>query len=206
MSTTPTTDPATMSDRRRRTRARLVEAARAVFADHGTTVGVAEICEAAGFTRGAFYSNFTDKDELLRAVMEPQLTETLRQIDALIAEADTVDPAVTVERFLRVVNLDRELFLVRSELTLAAARDPQEHAADLAPLEQMLGRLTEAIVSALARHGLRFTIDPADAVRALTAIADQSHQQSLVQGTDDPTRLARATMPAIVAAITAPLD
>ena len=67
-------------------------------------------------------------------------------------------------------------------ITLAAARDPEEHAADLAPLEQMLGRLTEAIVSALARHGLRFTIDPADAVRALTAIADQSHQQSLVQG------------------------
>lgn len=197
---------APLTRRRRRTRDKLVEAARAVFADHGTGVGVADICEAAGFTRGAFYSNFSDKDELLRAVMEPQIEDTIAQIEAMMARADdTSDPAALVERFLGVVNLDRDLFLIRSEMTLAAARDPGDHAADLAPLEQMLGRLTDAIVAALAQQGLRFTIDPADAVRVLAAVADQSHQQSLIRQTDDPTRLARVTMPAIVAAMTEPV-
>ena len=206
MSTTPAATSAPMTKRRRRTREKLVEAARAAFADHGTAVGVADICEAAGFTRGAFYSNFGDKDELLRAVMEPQLDETLAQIEEMMARAeDTSDPAALVERFLGVVNLDRDLFLIRSELALAAARDPAEHAAELAPLEQLLQRLTEAIVDALARHGLRFSVDPGDAVRMLAAVADHSHQQSLIRQTDDATRLARATMPAIVAAITEPM-
>jgi AcrR family transcriptional regulator len=206
MSTTPAAPSAPMTKRRRRTREKLVEAARAVFADHGTAVGVADICEAAGFTRGAFYSNFSDKDELLRAVMEPQLEETIAQIEEMMAWAeDTSDPAALVERFLGVVNLDRDLFLIRSELALAAARDPAEHAAELAPLEQLLERLTEAIVAALAQHGLRFSVDPGDAVRMLAAVADHSHQQSLIRQTDDATRLARVTMPAIVAAITEPM-
>jgi len=206
MSTTPAAPSAPMTKRRRRTREKLVEAARAVFADHGTAVGVADICEAAGFTRGAFYSNFSDKDELLRAVMEPQLEETIAQIEEMMAWAeDTSDPAALVERFLGVVNLDRDLFLIRSELALAAARDPAEHAAELAPLEQLLQRLTEAIVAALAQHGLRFSVDPGDAVRMLAAVADHSHQQSLIRQTDDATRLARVTMPAIVAAITEPM-
>lgn len=206
MSTTPAAPSVPMTKRRRRTREKLVEAARAVFADHGTAVGVADICEAAGFTRGAFYSNFSDKDELLRAVMEPQLEETIAQIEEMMAWAeDTSDPAALVERFLGVVNLDRDLFLIRSELALAAARDPAEHAAELAPLEQLLQRLTEAIVAALAQHGLRFSVDPGDAVRMLAAVADHSHQQSLIRQTDDATRLARVTMPAIVAAITEPM-
>lgn len=206
MSTTPAAPSAPMTKRRRRTREKLVEAARAVFADHGTAVGVADICEAAGFTRGAFYSNFSDKDELLRAVMEPQLEETIAHIEEMMAWAeDTSDPAALVERLLGVVNLDRDLFLIRSELALAAARDPAEHAAELAPLEQLLQRLTEAIVAALAQHGLRFSVDPGDAVRMLAAVADHSHQQSLIRQTDDATRLARVTMPAIVAAITEPM-
>ncbi len=138
--------------------------------------------------------------------MEPQLEDTIAQIEEMMARADdTSDPAALVERFLSVVNLDRDLFLIRSEMALAAARDPAEHAAGLAPLEQLLGRLTDAIVAALAQQGLRFTVDPGDAVRMLAAVADHSHQQSLIRQNDDATRLARATMPAIVAAITEPI-
>ena len=44
---------------RTQTRRRLIEAAPRVFVERGIGgASVAQICSAAGFTRGAFYSNF----------------------------------------------------------------------------------------------------------------------------------------------------
>ncbi|MDN5559707.1 MAG: TetR/AcrR family transcriptional regulator [Ruaniaceae bacterium] len=57
--------------RREATRRRLVDAAVQEFAAHGIdATSVETICESAGFTRGAFYSNFADKDELVLAIVE----------------------------------------------------------------------------------------------------------------------------------------
>ena len=49
-------------------------AATSVFADRGIIgASVEEICEAAGFTRGAFYSNFADKDALVLALIRASI-------------------------------------------------------------------------------------------------------------------------------------
>src|SRR6476620_6040810 len=51
--------------RREATRQKLLDAAAQVFAEVGLDAASVEaICERAGFTRGAFYSNFETKDEL----------------------------------------------------------------------------------------------------------------------------------------------
>ena len=55
------TAPATT--RRQATRERLLDAAFEVFAEQGVHASTVEqIAERAGFTRGAFYSNFTTKE------------------------------------------------------------------------------------------------------------------------------------------------
>ena len=55
-------------------------AAVAVFAERGRDrLSVEEICEAAGFTRGAFYSNFADKDALVLALIEQGIAERVRR-------------------------------------------------------------------------------------------------------------------------------
>ncbi len=57
--------------RREQTRLRLVEAAIDEFAVRGLdATSVEQLCEAAGFSRGAFYSNFATKDDLCIAIME----------------------------------------------------------------------------------------------------------------------------------------
>ena len=64
--------------RRAATRDRLVEAALGVFAEKGVLgASVEEICEAAGFTRGAFYSNFASKDELCVAALQRQFDDQM---------------------------------------------------------------------------------------------------------------------------------
>ena len=74
-----TADPP-ITARRAQTRERLLAAAVAVFADRGINgASVEEICEAAGFTRGAFYSNFADKSELVLALLEAQHDRSVRR-------------------------------------------------------------------------------------------------------------------------------
>ena len=83
--------PYARSARREATRQRVLDAAREVFAERGVIGGTVEdICERAGFTRGAFYSNFVDKDDVLRALIAREHARLIAQVDAgfaLLGEA-----------------------------------------------------------------------------------------------------------------------
>src|SRR5690606_7460408 len=86
--------PATRS--RENTRARLLEAAAQVFAEVGLEGATVEaVCERAGFTRGAFYSNFESKDELFLAlsasVAESRLNAVRERVAALAAQGVFAD-------------------------------------------------------------------------------------------------------------------
>ena len=79
-----------LTPRRQRTRDRLLDAAYEVFAEQGVHAStVEEVCERAGFTRGAFYSNFTTKEELFAALMERQHSQ---QLAALAMKVDRLRP------------------------------------------------------------------------------------------------------------------
>ena len=69
------------SRRREQTRARLLDAAHEVFAEVGMDAASVEmICERAGFTRGAFYSNFESKNELFLALITQLAEEKLDEV------------------------------------------------------------------------------------------------------------------------------
>lgn len=72
------------------TRAALLEAAESLFAKEGLDVSLDAICERAGFTRGAFYVHFADRDALLVAVMEVVGARFLSQMFAAL-ETHTSD-------------------------------------------------------------------------------------------------------------------
>ena len=70
--------------RREDVRRRLLAAAVHVFADAGyDAASLDQVAAAAGFTKGAVYSNFASKDELFFALIEEHITErveTAREI------------------------------------------------------------------------------------------------------------------------------
>jgi AcrR family transcriptional regulator len=108
------------ADRTAATRAALVAAARALFAEHGfAEVGTERVAQAAGVTRGALYHQFADKTDLFAAVLEAvevDLTARLIEVvdaaaggdplDLLIAGADAWLDASTEPEVRRIVLLD----------------------------------------------------------------------------------------------------
>ncbi len=72
--------------RRVRTRAKLLDAAFAVFAAKGFgRVSIEEVCEAAGYSRGAFYSNFGSLDELFFALYRDRAELIADQVAGALA-------------------------------------------------------------------------------------------------------------------------
>jgi TetR/AcrR family transcriptional repressor of nem operon len=86
---------------KRATRQALLDAAIAEFTERGfDTPSLDAICARAGFTRGAFYVHFHDRDELVAAAMEQSLHAFL---DGIIDRGSVTDDiGATVGRFIEV--------------------------------------------------------------------------------------------------------
>jgi AcrR family transcriptional regulator len=122
--------PAARAPRRSRvnTRARLVEAAVEVFAERpfgGVTVD--HLVVAAGFSRGAFYSNFSSIEELFHEVYTHQADLMIREVNFVL---DGLGPGDFEAGALRAVfevlhPYGRTWFPLHQEYTLLAVRDPE---------------------------------------------------------------------------------
>jgi AcrR family transcriptional regulator len=109
-----------------RTRARLLDAAEEVFVEKGIgAASVEEIAARAGYTRGAVYANFADKDALFAAVLEARLA---RRTDEIIAMAEKArSPLELIARLRTEAASDRDTarwFVLYNEFWLQAVRDP----------------------------------------------------------------------------------
>lgn len=115
----------THAQRREQTRERLLEAARKTFVKKGlAATSVEDIAEAAGYTRGAFYSNFDGKPELLLELLRRDHDSAQANLRAITEEGGT--PAEMKARAIAYYNRyfrDRDCFLLWVEAKLLACRD-----------------------------------------------------------------------------------
>jgi AcrR family transcriptional regulator len=128
-----------------RNKARVLDAARAAFAELGLDVGVEEIARRAGVGKGTLYRRFPTKDALVRAIFEDLLDE----VDVLVAEAEAVsDPW---EAFARYVAATAELqisnqgfFDVVNQRLGAVVLSPDQRTRALAGTARLLKRAQDA--------------------------------------------------------------
>jgi AcrR family transcriptional regulator len=77
----------TRAERAARTRELLMRAASKVCAKHGLErASIDEVAEEAGFTKGAFYSNFRSKEELFLAMLDERFGEHLEKLERRMDE------------------------------------------------------------------------------------------------------------------------
>src|ERR1700683_1920505 len=106
---------------------KLFEAAARVFEDQGIGgPSIEAIAAAAGFTRGAFYSNFKSKEELIIAMLEDHVEQSIRRSLDLLARhknpADFIEALRTMDRSRQdplgrspLLHMEMILFVARAE-------------------------------------------------------------------------------------------
>jgi AcrR family transcriptional regulator len=181
---TTTAEPR-ISARRRATRERVLEAASEVFAErgfHGATVE--DICERASFTRGAFYSNFSSKDDLVLELSRrhaEDLVERIRRASKR-EHASAEDVLRDVLTAMADDTRSKERWLVlTTEFTLHAIRDATARRAWAAQQRRVRDELVAVVDEAVSRQGLTLPLPTELFVLAAIALAQGTLTQRLVE-------------------------
>ena len=114
--------------RRQRTRDALLDAASKVFAERGFQgASLDEIAATAGYTRGAIYKHFADKEELLHEVCVRLNERTFAEFDEIPADHDwrDMDIDAVTDQWTSMTERDAEFRVVMLEFQLHAYRNPQ---------------------------------------------------------------------------------
>lgn len=193
------------SARRELTRDRLLDAATSSFAGKGYgATSVEDICELAGFTRGAFYSNFASKDEVVIELAQRAFTRTLAELAAAADRGhDTIEELVADALRHRSAS-PKELsawLMLHLEFTLHALRDRAAGRAWARQQRQIRSQLSELIASIAASRGLCLRVAPEVYARAAMAAVVSGAADHLLE----PRRVAAAglagdLLPALIAA------
>jgi AcrR family transcriptional regulator len=171
------------------TREKLFEAAARIFEEHGIGgASIEAIAAAAGFTRGAFYSNFTSKDELIIAMLEDHVEQSIRRNLDLLARHENIAGFIEA---LKTMDRNRQDPLGRSpllhmEMILYVARAEKrrpELAKRLRARRQLITNIVETTLKKTGRNGY---LNPAWTGAILLALEDGFRLHRLIDPETTP--------------------
>ena len=168
---TPPT-PARTRPRKDEVRARVLQAAAEVFAERGfAAASLDQVAAAAGFTKGAVYSNFASKDELFLALMADEVT---RRVDAVEeAMRTTTDlPGVLAAVSAELSHRDAAWQLLFLEFWQRAVRDPDVRRAFVTSRRDLRSRIADVVARFLAEHPARAGWDAGALTVVLIALSN----------------------------------
>jgi AcrR family transcriptional regulator len=167
----------TRGERQRQTRDRLLEAARSVFAERGFAgASLDEVAARAGMTKGAVYSNFAGKDELILAVMQRRRVHQQREQNVHVVG----DPALPAEDRFRQAGAayaaamtqqeTRDWALLVMEFWTHAVRDEAARAVLAEGLRDLRRTVQESLETSAGSRGWPPPTPPADLAALVVAL------------------------------------
>src|SRR5690606_7917665 len=148
----------TREQSREQTRQRLLDATRILFAAQGyAATSVEQIALEAGYTRGAFYSNFQDKADIFLTLLRREHERIMGELQALLDEPAPEgvqcppSPDLLVSRLLaRYARMHQDTQL------LALVLEPRLHAARDEAFAHHFRRFREDLLQAVGDYGRTF--------------------------------------------------
>lgn len=200
-------EPLTPARRRELVRTTLLDAAEVEFLEHGYhEASLARIAAAAGFTKGAIYSNFESKEDLLLAVRARWDESIVATASAAADGAST--PAGRLSAIAEVwaasIAEDPHRAALGLELRALALRSPQVREAAATWQRRSVEVLAAAAEAELAATGRRAVLPVERLAAVLGALGyGLSLHGQLTEG-DDAGDLLREAFPHVLGALTEP--
>ena len=195
----------TRAEQQQRTREEVLAAADRLFVERGFhATSVDQIAQAAGYTKGAVYSNFAAKEDLFFAVYERRMERAVVELERTLAAAP--DPAGWIESVIADTSRRRG----RDDRWLSTFFEFWAHVVRRPALRKRFAaihaRLEGPFVVALERHaddhGTQPAIDPRQVHLAMTAMTlgltlERLVRPQVVDG-DTAARIARLVLDHLV--------
>jgi len=132
---------------REQTRDRLLDAANAIFTKKGyANTSVEDIAAAAGYTRGAFYSNFGGKSELFFELLRRESTKINLEFQRILeSSTDKTELETQIARYYSGLYRDDMCSMLWIEAKMVAVRDTRFRAKLNAFLNEKQNKIAEFI-------------------------------------------------------------
>jgi AcrR family transcriptional regulator len=171
------------------TRDKLFEAAARVFEEQSIgSASIEAIAAAAGFSRGAFYSNFKSKDELIIAMLEDHVERSIERHLDLLAQHENIDDFLNALKSMDHGKQDPlgRTPLLHMEMILFAARAEKrrpELAKRLRARRKLVSDIVETSVKNSGRPG---ALNPAWTAAIVLALEDGFRLHRLIDPETTP--------------------
>jgi AcrR family transcriptional regulator len=163
------------AEKKQVTRARLLDAAERVFASRGfAEASLDEIAEVAGLTKGAVYSNFDKKLDLLLAVLDERMNRHFMAITEIVdtTRALPEQAAQGGQLFMDAFQEERELYLLWLECSVHSVHDADVRDA----LVKLDHKIRDAVAEFIEHHaetvGIVLPMPATQLATAVTCLAD----------------------------------
>ncbi|WKL14478.1 TetR/AcrR family transcriptional regulator [Comamonas testosteroni] len=127
MSTTTARRRLTRDESRAQTREHLIDAARHLFVTNGYGgASIRDIANNAGYSQGAFYSNFSSKEDVLLELLRRHMDAEAMQLTTLMGDNAQLPEQMLarLEAWASTLNHDADWCMLSIELQLHARRSP----------------------------------------------------------------------------------
>jgi AcrR family transcriptional regulator len=150
-----------------RNRIRLLETAKAAFAEKGSAASLDEIARIAGVGAGTLYRHFPTRDALVAAVYRNETDQLVTAADCL---AETRPPVTALREWLLLfVDFIATKHGMHEVLNAIVGGTSDLYSASTAQVKQAIAKLVER---AVASGDIRLDLDPLDLLRALAGVAN----------------------------------
>jgi len=171
------------------TRDKLFEAAARVFEEQGIGgASIEAIAAAAGFTRGAFYSNFVSKDELIIAMLEDHVAQSIRRSLDLLAKHQNLDDFL--DAFKRMDRSQQDPLgrspLLHMEMILFVARAEKRRPELAKRLRARRKLIADIVETTLKDSGRPASVNPAWTAAVVLALDDGFRLHRLIDPETTP--------------------